>query len=273
MGMKEMDLDVSAILLPGKFFFQKLGLWFKSTTDISRWQQVLPVVIVFNTVLMIAMNISTMLGVREKSLAESTLDISFLLRQISVCQKMVILRYRKRDIGDLFSNAFEKISVPDLVSDVFEKYQNKCKKNPKLIFGVIVLTYITVLIYVISIVALAYFSTSQCTASSVLGGATVMPIWLPFDVNKYPLLKIIVLAYQLLGLQPIMVTVVGFFSFYSGALIIAEEMFKHLNDVLILLHKPVHRDPPFQYDLYVRQNQEVKDIIRYAVQHHIRSLK
>jgi len=213
------------------------------------------------------------MGVREKSLVESAFDVMYLVRQISVCQKIILLRFRIHDIQDLFSNAFENVSVPDLASDVFEKYQRKCKKKPKLIYAVIVLSYITMLIFITSVVALAYFSGSEFTASSLLGGATAMPIWLPFDANAHPLLKICVLIYQLLGMQPIMLTVMGFFAFYSGTLIIAQEMFRHLNEVLILLHHPINRDPPFDYGLNVRKNQEVKDIIKYAVQHHIRSLK
>jgi hypothetical protein len=273
MGVMELDLDVSAVLIPGKFFLHKLGFWFENFTNIRKRKRVLRSVVIINTFLIMAMNISTILGVREKSLVESTFEILLLLRQISVSQKIIIFRLKLRRIADLFSNAFEKISVPDIVSEVFDEYQNECKRKPKLIISVIGLYLITALIWVISVVSWAYFGASQITASSLLGGATALPIWLPFDVNEYPLLKIFLLTYQLLGTQPIIVIMMGSFAFYSGALILAQEMFKHLNKVLILLHKPINRDPPFNYELYIRQNQEVKDIIKYAVQHHIRSLK
>jgi hypothetical protein len=273
MGVTEMDVDVSAVLSPGKFFLQKLGFWFETCTNMGRRKRVLRLVIIVNIFLFIVMNIATILGVREKSLVESTFEVMFLVRQISTCQKMIIFTFRVGEISELFSNAFEKISVPDLANDVFEKYQKECRKKPKLIIVAIVLSYITVLMWIISTIALASLGSSQFTASSLLGGATAIPIWLPFDINKYPLLKIFLLTYQLVSLQPIVVTMMGFFAFYSGALILSQEMFKHFNEVLILLHKPVNRDPPFQYELYIRQNQEVKDIIKYAVQHHIRSLK
>jgi 7tm Odorant receptor len=272
MGVKEMDLDVSAVLIPGKFFLQKLGFWFENYTNIRKPKRLLRFVVIINTFLIMAMNISTILGVREKSLVESTFEILLFLRLISVFQKILIFKFKSHKIVDLFSDAFEKISVPDRVSELFDKYQNECKRKPKLVISIIVLFLITALTWVISIVALAYFRASEITASSLLGG-TALPIWLPFDLNGYPLLKIFVLTYQLFVVQPIMGIMMGFFSFYSGTLILAQEMFKHLDEVLILLHKPINRDPPFNYELYVRQNQEVRDIIRYAVQHHNRSLK
>jgi hypothetical protein len=273
MGVKEMDLDVSAVLLPGKFFLTKLGFWFESCTNMGRRKRIMRIVIIFNVFLFIVMNMSSILAAREKSLVESTFEILFLLRQISVFQKILTFRFRVREISELFSNAFDKISMPDLVDDAFEKYRNKCKKKPKLIIAVLVISYITALTWIISIVAMAYLSGSKSTASSVLDGATIMPIWLPFDINEYPLLQKCLLVYQILGVQPVAITMMGFFAFYSGALILSHEMFKHFNDVLILLHKPLNRDPPFDSGLYVRQNKEVKDIIKYAVQHHIRSLK
>jgi hypothetical protein len=273
MGVTEMDVDVSAVLSPGKFFLQKLGFWFETFAFVGRWKRVLRFVVIFNVFLVIALNISTIFSARTKSLVESTFEVMYLMRQISVCQKMIVFRFRAHEIGDLFSNAFEKISVPDLADEIFEKYQYECKKKPRLILGAIVLSFLNSLIWITSLVASAYFSASQFTDSSLLGGATALPIWLPFDLNEYPLLKIFVLTCQLLVMQPIMFTMLGFFAFYSGALKLSHEMFKHFNDILILLQKPVNRDPPFKYRMYVRQNQEVKDIIKYAVQHHIRSLK
>lgn len=272
-SVKEMDVDVSTILALGKFFYHKLGLWFETYANVGRMKRVLRFVMTFNISVFIAMSIANILDRREKALAESAFEVLFLVRQISVLQKIYVFRSRVSEISELFSNAFEKISVPDLVNDIFHKYQSKCKRKPKLITTVAVMTFFNALIWLISILALAHFGESDLTASSVLAGATAVPIWLPFDINKYPLVQKIFLAYQMIGLVPIMATFMGFFAFYSGALILAQEMYTHLNDVLILLQKPINQDPPFDYELNIRQNKEVKDVIKYTVQHHIRSLK
>jgi hypothetical protein len=273
MDVTEMDVDVSAVLLPGKFFLQKLGLWFEACTNIGRRMRVLRFMAIFNISLLIISNVTSIIIAREKSMVESTLQFMYLVRQISVFQKILVFRLRVREISALFTNAFEKIIVPDLCNDAFDKYQNDCKKKQKFVIAVIVFSIITALFWAISIVALANFDRSQFSTSSVLSGATVFPLWLPVDVDKYPLLQNFLLIYQIIGLQPAVIIMMGFFAFYCGALTLSQKMFKHLDEVLLLVQTPINKDPPFEYAQYVRKNQEVKDILRYVVQHHIRSLK
>jgi hypothetical protein len=267
------SLDVSAVLRPGKFFLQKIGLWFENMTQISMKKRILRSMIIFNHSLFSAMSFISILNIQEKTLVQRTFEFMFLVRQISVGQKILIFRFGSKDICSLFNNAFEDINVPEVVKVSFDNYKRDCNKLHRAILVVIVITYLQALAWIVSIVVLSYFDDSKISTDRIMNVAIVIPFWMPFDLSTYPLVKKIVFVYQILGVQPVMIVILGFFSFYCASLTLAIKMYNHLNEVLETLQKPISREPPFDYGLWIRQNQKVKEILSYAVQHHTRSLK
>jgi hypothetical protein len=266
------DLDISAIFWMGKCILKSLQLWFEMPVTIGLRRRIMQWFILLNSITHIVLNILHHILNKTENLVERSFLILLLVRQISVLQKVYTFRRYREQIAELFENATRNIHVPGTVQDAFNKYQRRCNKKPTLIIIFTTLLALQTIFYILTIIAMS-LARGEKNLTSISKGAVVLPIWLPFDALEYPTARKIIIFLQLIGIQPYLVILIGYFSFYSSAVIFGLEMFIHLDDTLAILRKPLQRESTVDAETWRKLNVRVNKIIKYTIQHHVRSLK